>query len=129
MKRPFQVLGIQQIAIDPWNGTQLMLELQDDGIEMVQFRQGFGSMTGPTKELLAMIGAHQLNHGNNPVLSWMAGNAATKEDPAGNLKFDKGKSTEKIDGIVSLTMALGLAMATTVGDLLTAYDTPGSFSL
>ncbi len=120
---------IQQIAIDPWNGTQLMLELQDDGIEMVQFRQGFGSMTGPTKELLAMIGAHQLNHGNNPVLSWMAGNAATKEDPAGNLKFDKGKSTEKIDGIVSLTMALGLAMATTVGDLLTAYDTPGSFSL
>jgi phage terminase large subunit-like protein len=121
---------IQGIAVDPWNGTQLMLELQDDGMEIVEFRQGFGSMTGPTKELLAMIGAHQLNHGNNPVLSWMAGNAATKEDPAGNIKFDKGKSTEKIDGIVALTMALGLAI-TNNGDsaVCNTYDTPGSFAL
>lgn len=120
---------IQSIAIDPWNATQLMLELQDDGIEMVQFRQGFASMTGPTKELLAMIGAHQLNHGDNPVLRWMASNASTKEDPAGNIKFDKGKSTEKIDGIVSLTMALGLSIGDSSSELFNAFDQAGSVSL
>lgn len=120
---------IQKVAIDPWNGTQLMLELQDDGIEIVQFRQGYASMTGPTKELLAMVSSKQLNHGNHPVLRWMASNATTLEDPAGNIKFDKGKSTEKIDGIVALTMANGLAIASTIDDTLNMFDIPGSVSL
>lgn len=114
--------NIKTVAIDPWNGTQLMLELQGDGFEINQFRQGFASMTGPTKELLAMIGAKQLQHGGNPVLRWMASNAATREDPAGNLKFDKGKSTERIDGIVALTMALGCWMATNPHGNQSVYD-------
>ena len=114
--------NIQKIAVDPWNATQLMLELQGDGFEMVQFRQGFASMTGPTKELLAMIGAGQISHGSNPVLRWMASNAATSEDPAGNLKFNKAKSTDRIDGIVALTMALGLAISTDINSGSSVYE-------
>ena len=105
--------NIQQIAIDPWNAAQLMLELQGDGFEMVQFRQGFASMSGPAKELLALIREVKISHGNNPVLKWMAANAATSEDPAGNIKFNKGKSTDRIDGIVALTMAVGLSINST----------------
>jgi len=104
--------NIKSIAYDRWNATQLVLELQGDGIEMSEFGQGFASMNVPTKELLAKIVSEQLSHGGNPVLKWMASNAATQEDPAGNLKFSKGKSTEKIDGIVALTMALGEQIAT-----------------
>jgi len=88
---------------------------------MMEFRQGFGSMTGPTKELLAMVGAGQICHGGNPVLRWMASNAATLEDPAGNLKFDKSKSTERIDGIVSLTMAVGQWIGSAGSDVLDGY--------
>lgn len=104
--------NIQSIAIDRWNATQISMELQADGRNVVLFGQGFASMSAPTKELLAMIGAGQITHGGNPVLKWMASNAATLEDPAGNLKFAKDKSTERIDGIVSLVMALAEWMTT-----------------
>lgn len=125
-----QRFSIQKIAYDPWNATQLALELQGDGFEMIQFRQGFASMTAPVKELLAKIGAGQLAHGGNPVLRWMASNAATMEDPAGNLKFNKAKSTDRIDGIVALTMALGLAMTSDAdGGVCNTFDRPGAFSL
>lgn len=118
--------SIEKIAVDPWNATQISMELQGDGFEIIEFRQGFATMTGPTKELLAMIGARQISHGGNPVLKWMASNAATREDPAGNLKFDKSKSTERIDGIVALTMARGLWM--TEADSTWNFQ-PGTLSL
>ena len=67
-------------------------------------------MTAPTKELLTLILDQRLAHGGHPVLRWMASNAAAKQDPSGNIKLDKSKSTEKIDGIVALAMAIGRAM-------------------
>jgi phage terminase large subunit-like protein len=101
---------IREIAIDRWNSTQLSTELAGDGFTMVDFGQGFASMTAPTKELLALILDQRLSHGGHPVLRWMASNAAAKQDPAGNIKLDKSKSAEKIDGMVALTMAIGRAM-------------------
>lgn len=117
-----RIFNIKQVAIDPWNAMSMMLELQGDGFDVVEFRQGFASMSSPTKELLAMVGAGQLAHGGNPVLRWMASNAATLEDPAGNLKFAKNKSTERIDGIVALTMALGLWLSNDPGGNRSVYD-------
>jgi len=114
--------AIQQIAYDPWNATQLALELQGDGFEMVEYRQGFQSMNAATKELLAIIGARQLRHSGNPVLRWMAANAVTAEDPAGNLKFNKAKSRDRIDGVVALTMALGVAMNTQSATSISVYE-------
>ena len=74
------------------------------------YGQGFASMSSPTKELERLILRHELRHFNNPVLTWCADNVMVKSDPAGNLKPDKEKSTEKIDGMVSLIMGLGAAM-------------------
>jgi phage terminase large subunit-like protein len=101
---------IKEIAFDPWNATQLVTQLTGDGMEMVEFRQGFASMSAPTKELMAMVLGKKIAHGGNPVLDWMASNVTVRQDPAGNLKPDREKSTEKIDGIVTLIMAIGRAI-------------------
>jgi phage terminase large subunit-like protein len=53
---------------------------------------------------------HELAHGGNPVTRWMAANVAVAQDPAGNLKPAEDKSTERIDGIVALIMAIGRAL-------------------
>ena len=78
---------------------------------MVEFRQGFRSMAAPTKELERLLLKEALLHGGNPVLRWMASNVAVRLDPAGNMKIDKEKSQEKVDGIVALVMAIGRATA------------------
>jgi phage terminase large subunit-like protein len=77
---------------------------------MVPFGQGFASMAAPTKELLGLLLGDRMAHGRNPVAKWMASNVTVRTDPAGNQKPDKGKSTERIDGIVAEIMALGRAM-------------------
>lgn len=105
--------NIKEIAADRWNATQILTQLQGDGFEIVAYGQGFKDMTSPTKELLALVTAGRLNHGGNPVLRWMASNLSTEQDAAGNLKPSKKKSTERIDGMVALTMALGRALLRT----------------
>lgn len=114
--------NIREIAADRWNATQIIAQLQGDGFEMFAFGQGFASMTAPTKELLKLIAAGKLWHNGNPVLRWMASNLATDEDAAGNLKPSKKKSTEKIDGVVAVIMALGRAM---IRDESGTWYTPG----
>jgi hypothetical protein len=84
--------------------------LRDEGATTVKFRQGFRSMAAPTRELEKLIVSKKLAHGGNPVARWMAANVAVAQDPAGNLKPAKDKSTERIDGIVAIIMALGRAM-------------------
>jgi phage terminase large subunit-like protein len=100
------------LAFDPWNSRQLVTHLQAElGEERVlEFRQGFPSMTGPTKELLRLLQDGKIRHGGNPVLRWMASNMALQQDPAGNLKPDRKGSGDKIDGMVALVMALGTWM-------------------
>jgi phage terminase large subunit-like protein len=100
-----------EIAIDRWNATQLAAQLQNDGHEVVGFGQGFRDMSSPTKELEKLVISKRLQHGGHPVLRWMADNVSVKQDPAGNLKPDKAKSTGRIDGIVASIMALGRFMA------------------
>jgi phage terminase large subunit-like protein len=104
------LFDVKEIAYDPWNATHIALRLQDEGAKMIEFRQGFRSMAAPTRELEKLIVSRKLAHGGNPVTRWMAANVAVAQDPAGNLKPAKDKSTERIDGIVALIMALGRAM-------------------
>lgn len=101
---------VEEIAYDPWNATQIALQLQDDGATMVEFGQGFRSMSEPTKELEKLIAGKELAHGGHPVLKWMADNAAAEQDAAGNVKPSKRKSKDRIDGIVALVMSLGRAL-------------------
>lgn len=102
--------NVRQIAIDRWNATQLALQLQGDGLEVIGFGQGMGSMSSPSKTLEALIASGKVRHGGNSVLAWMAGNASVKVDAAGNIKPVKPKhgSAERIDGIVALVMAIGI---------------------
>lgn len=105
-----KVVNIRQIAVDRWNSTGIVTQLMGDGFDVVMFGQGFSSMSGPTKQLDKLIRGGQVQHGGNPALRWMASNVTVQEDAAGNLKPDKAKSTEKIDGIVATVMALGIGM-------------------
>ena len=98
---------IQSIAYDRWNASMLVTELMNDGANMSPFGQGFVSMSAPTKELEKLILSKEIVHDNNPAMNWMLSNVAVMEDPAGNIKIAKNKSKEKVDGIVSMVMALG----------------------
>ena len=107
---------IREIAHDRWNATMMVQTLEDDGFTMVPFGQGFRDMSPPTKELMRLVLEHRLCHGGHPVLRWNMDNAFVRTDPAGNLKLDKEKSTEKVDGAVALVMALDRAMKNQGGD-------------
>lgn len=119
--------AIREIAYDPWNATQLSLQLQEDGLTMVEMRQGFASLSGPAKELLRLVLAGRIGHGGNAVLRWMADNVTVRQDPAGNIKPDKSRSTNRIDGIVASVMAIGrLSLETNARSV---YDERGVLSL
>lgn len=96
-----------EIPYDPWNATQLINQLEAEDFETVKHQQGFISMSPASKELERMILRRELNHGGNPVLSWMNSNVTMVGDAAGNIKPDKARSSEKIDGMVCLVMCAG----------------------
>jgi len=111
-----KVFEIAELAFDRWGSQKITTDLQNIGFEiegkktLVQFGQGYASMSPPVKETEKMVIGKEIAHGGNPVLSWMISNVAIKMDPAGNQKLDKDKSTERIDGAVALVMAIGRAM-------------------
>ena len=115
--------NIREIAFDRWNATQMVQNLEDMGFTVVPFGQGYKDMSPPSKELYKLLMEGRINHGGNPVLKWMAQNVVMHQDPAGNIKPDKDKSTEKIDGIVATIMALDRAIR--CQDATSVYDTRG----
>ena len=108
--------NIREIAFDRWGAVQMSQNLEDLGFTLVQFGQGYKDMSPPTKELMKLTLERKLAHGGHPVLRWMMDNIFIKRDPAGNIKPDKEKSTEKIDGAVALIMALDRAIRCGTGD-------------
>ena len=123
IKELAEVVNIKEIAYDRWNSSQLVIDLVNDGLPLAPFGQGFASMSAPTKQLEKLVLAKEINHGGNKVLRWMCSNLAMKSDPAGNIKMDKSKSSEKIDGMISLVMALGCYMNDDSDD--SSYDDRG----
>lgn len=116
-----EIYNIREIAFDRWNATQLTAQLAGDGFTMVEFGQGFASMSGPSKDLERLFLDKRLMHGGHAVLRWMAANVAVRTDPAGNIKPDRDKSSEKIDGIVAAVMGVGRAVAGMGGEDSTTY--------
>jgi len=98
--------NIKEIAFDRWGAVQMVQNLEGLGFTVVPFGQGYKDMSPPTKELMKITLEKRLAHGGHPVLKWMMDNIHVRTDPAGNIKPDKEKSTEKIDGAVALIMAL-----------------------
>ena len=104
--------GILEMGYDPWGPAPAIVQsLQDDGgLTMVPVRQGFGTMNAPSKQLERLLLSNRFNHGGNPVARWQADNVTVKTDPAGNIKPDKERSGDKIDGLVASIVALDRAM-------------------
>lgn len=98
--------NIREIGYDRWGATQLSQDLQGAGFTVVPIGQGFASMSAPTKELLNLVLSQKIRHGGHPVLRWMSDNMTVRTDPAGNVKPDKQKARQKIDGMVALIMGL-----------------------
>ena len=97
---------ILEIAVDRWNATMLIQNLEGDGFTMVPFGQGFKDMSPPSKEFIKLLMEGKIIHGGHPVMRWMSGNVVVDRDAAENIKPTKAKSPEKIDGIVAAIMAL-----------------------
>jgi phage terminase large subunit-like protein len=102
---------IQQIGADPWNALQLSSDLIGDGFHVVKIPQNAATMSYPSKELEKLVAAVKIRHGGNPVLTWNASNATVRTDSNGNIKPDKARSKEKIDGIVALVNGFSRALA------------------
>jgi phage terminase large subunit-like protein len=127
-----ELYDIQELAFDRWGSQKLTTDLTEKGFvvdaktpgrHLVPFGQGYVSMSAPTKELMNLVLGGKIRHGNNPVLRWNADNMVVTQDPAGNLKPDKSKATNKIDGMVALIM--GLDRATRHADNRSIYEDRG----
>ena len=112
---------VASIAFDRWRIDVLQTELKRRGRELplIPFGQGFKDMSPAIDALEAELVSGRMRHGNHPVLTWCAANATTLRDPAGNRKLDKTQETGRIDGVVALAMAMGIAAR--------EASTPGSF--
>lgn len=109
IEQDYNDFNVRRMAYDRWGAPNVAQILENMGLTVVPFGQGFGSISAPMKELERLILGGKIRHGNNPVLTWMMDNVVARLDPAGNIKPDKEKSKEKIDGVVALIMALDQA--------------------
>ena len=88
---------VKEICFDPWNCTQLANDLENEGFILVAVRQGYATLSEPTKDILALVYQKRIIHNQNPVLTWAISNCITRQDPNGNIALDKAKSKNRID--------------------------------
>lgn len=117
--------NIREIAFDRWGAVQMVQNLEGMGFTVVPFGQGVKDMSPPTKELMKLVLEQKIAHGGHPVLRWNMDNIYIRTDPAGNIKADKEKSTEKIDGAVATIMALDRAIRCGNDHGASVYDDRG----
>ena len=115
---------IKEIAFVRWGAVQMVQNLEGMGFTIVPFGQGDKDMSPPTKELMKLTLEERIAHGGHKVLRWMMDNVFVRQDPAGNIKMDKEKSTEKIDGAFATVMALDRAIRNEGCDV-SVYDDHG----
>lgn len=91
-------------------GVEAWIEGKDDpidgGLRLIPHGQGFKDFSPAVERVEDLVLENRLRHGNHPVLSMCAANTRIAFDPSGNRKFDKIKSTGRIDGMVAMAMAL-----------------------
>lgn len=108
-----EMFRIQEIGFDPWNASGIATDLTEAGFQMVEARQGFKTMSEPSKHLEVLVKSGKLSHNKNPVLRWNANNVSIRVDPNENIMPDKAHSMERIDGITALCIALSRALVHT----------------
>lgn len=105
-----RLLDIQGVPFDPWQATYLATRMQGEGLPMVEYRQTAQNMSEPMKSLEAMVLEGTLVHDGSPVMAWMVSNVVCHIDAKDNIYPRKEFPENKIDGVVALIMALGLAI-------------------
>jgi phage terminase large subunit-like protein len=103
-----EMFNIKAIAYDRWNSSSLIAELAEEELPVEPYGQGFASMSPAVKQLEIWIRSNQIAHTGNNLLRWCVSNVQAKTDPAGNLKFDKSKSSDKIDVAQAWAIAVGI---------------------
>jgi len=101
---------VKSVGYDPWNATQLSTGLYTEGVPMIEVRQGYRTLSEPSKKLEALVVSKKLRHNGNDLLNWCVSNAVIDTDPAGNIKPSKATSTERIDALAALVTALAAWM-------------------
>jgi phage terminase large subunit-like protein len=120
-----QIYDIKEIAYDRWGAEMLVQCLTDEGIFTERFGMGYSSMSSPTKEVMRLVKQKRIAHGGHPILRWNFDNIVVQTDEAGNIKPDKKRATERIDGAVAMIMALARA----TGCETPAYENNGMLVL
>ncbi|OPL13137.1 MAG: hypothetical protein AVO39_10975 [delta proteobacterium MLS_D] len=126
IKSDAEKFKIREVAYDPWNATEIVNHLSQQ-VEMVPFRQGFASMSAPSKDFEKRILSGEIAHSDNPVMTWMISCTEVKTDPAGNIKPvkpDRGKTGKRIDGVIASIMALDRAVHNEAGGI-SIYESQG----
>ena len=125
-RRDAWLFEVIECGFDPWNATQYAIQMQDEGMAMVEVRQGYGSLSEPSKEMERLLIDHLWRHGDHPVLTWNARNVAVTEDARENIKPAKDKSTGRIDGIAAMITALARAI---VASTVEPIEIPDDYEL
>ena len=103
---------IESFGYDRHFAGELVGSLTKEGVEMTPFGMGYISMSSPTAELERLVIGGNIQHTGCPILTWNIANAIVSQDAAGNLKPDKAKSVDKIDGTVASIIAIGMSLNT-----------------
>jgi len=111
VNRGMETFSVKCIGYDPYNAQATVNTLLKEGVPLVLMRQGVQTLGGASKQLERLTLSGLIDTGGHPVMDWMATNVAKYEDSNGNIRPDKSKSSEKIDGISALVMGLALAGA------------------
>ena len=103
----FRSYNVKYIAYDPWGMYDLKTRFGRYEDKLLEYRQDIRHMSVPTKRLESEVLRHNINFGGNPIMRWMMRNVVVYVDPNANIKLDKSRSREKIDGVVALVDAIG----------------------
>jgi phage terminase large subunit-like protein len=100
---------VREIAFDPWSAKRMMMRLQEDGLPVVEFRQGMITMAPAVAEWEKQLISGNVATDGNPVLRWCVSNVRLTIDKAENKQMTKAKSTGRIDAAVAACMAVARA--------------------
>jgi phage terminase large subunit-like protein len=99
--------NLQLVCFDAWGSNFIYETLYNAGLQAKKYPQSYVGMNGPCRKLQADIENRELFHGSNPVLRWMMGNVTMTTNNNDQMRPNKQKSTDKIDGVVASLMAIG----------------------
>ena len=90
------------VGYDSWNANYWKIEMEEQGFDMVEVRQGFKTESAPLKQMKADLMDKKINYNNNPITKWNLSNVVVKEDDNENIMLSKEKAKQRIDGVASL---------------------------